>query len=606
MDFTFSFSARENRYPKTLNAKSRAFRTIVLAGLVAIFATLPLLAQSPSYPDFSSTAGLVLKGNAARVNSNVLRLNPALTGQAGSAWFNTLQPVSEGFSTTFTFQITPPSATSELPSPADGFAFVIQNSGAGTAALGQSGGAMGYGGAIPVNADFPGIDNSVAIEFDTFANDPWDLNQGVAPANHVAVQSCGPNPNTVDHTATYGDGFPCKFGIATAPITLADGAVHTVTIEYNPPAVNPQAVTAQACTTCPPAPGLQVTIDGHPVFEVPVSIDLSGILNLASTGEGSPFDSAYVGFTGATGSLVENNDILSWTFTSHGSQTITINNLPANTFTTFNFGSYLYKVRPNVPVATLAVTEVPTDPGTFNAGPNFQTASCIIYDHTGNQCIEFHADCTGATCANVSYDVVTSYDVPSSESSIQGPGFLKAEVPACSPGVTFTENIITAFFQTRTDPTTKGSSKPTFSCFVAVQNVTYPPADVDIVNLAKSQVATGSNLTYIIPVLNFGPASAQAVSLTDAIPMGTKLVSVGVCSFASGCSANQCTVSGGVVSCGVGTLDPFSLRFMVMVVKVTAPAGSTITDTATSFTASPDPRPADNVATVTTLVTNKR
>jgi uncharacterized repeat protein (TIGR01451 family) len=301
---------------------------------------------------------------------------------------------------------------------------------------------------------------------------------------------------------------------------------------------------------------------------------------------------------------VENNDILSWTFTSHGSQTITKKNLPANTFTTFTFGSYLYKVRPNVPVDTLAVTEVPTDPGTFNAGPNFPTASCIIYDHTGNQCIEFHADCTGATCANVSYDVVTSYDVPSSESSIQGPGFLKAEVPACSPGITFTENIITAFFQTRTDPTTKGSSKPTFSCFVAVQNVTYPPADVDIVNLAKSKVATGSNLTYIIPVLNFGPASAQAVSLTDAIPVGTKLVSVGVCSFASGCSANQCTVSGGVVSCGMGTVDPFSLRFMVMVVKVTAPAGSTITDTAKSFTASPDPRPADNVATATTLVVN--
>jgi hypothetical protein len=40
------------------------------------------------------------------------------------------------------------------------------------------------------------------------------------------------------------------------------------------------------------------------------------------------------------------------------------------------------------------------------------------------------------------------------------------------------------------------------------------------------------------------------------------------------------------------------------VVKVTAPAGSTITDTATSFTASPDPRPADNVATATTLVVN--
>lgn len=591
MDFTVPFAVRVNR-PRNIFSKTLAVRIVCLT-LMLIVATLPLLAQSPSYPDFSSVVGLTRNGNAAQFLPNVLRLNPATTGQVGSAWFNTLQPVSEGFSTTFTFQITPPTGEGAPAFPADGFAFVIQNSAAGLKAIGQAGGAIGYGGAIPVDPTHPGIDNSVAIEFDTYQNS-WDPN-----ANHVAVQSCGPNPNTVDHTTT------CNYAIATAPVNLHDGSPHTVIIEYNPPAVIPLAVTAQACTTCPPPPGLQVTIDGLQVFESPVQIDL-GILNLASTGEGSPFDSAYVGFTGATGSFVENNDILSWTFTSHGSQTITKNNLPANTFTTFTFGSYLYKVRPNVPVTTLSVTEVPTDPATFSAGPNFPTASCIIYDHTGNQCIEFHADCAGATCNNVSYDVVTSYDVPASESSIQGPGFLKAEVPACTPGITFTENIITAFFQTRTDPTTKGSSKPSFSCFVAVQNVTYPPADVDIVNLAKSQVATGSNLTYIIPVLNFGPASAQAVSLTDAIPTGTKLVSVTVCSFANGCSSNQCTVSGGLVSCGLGTVDPFSLRFMVMVVNVTAPAGSTITDTVTSFTASPDPRPADNVATATTLVVNKR
>jgi len=595
MDFTFSFSARENRYPKTLNAKSRAFRTIVLAGLVAIFATLPLLAQSPSYPDFSSVSGLVVNPtappNPMQVNGNVLRINSANLNQVGSVWFNKLQPVAEGFSTTFTFQITPPAPGTELAFPADGFAFVIQNSAAGLAALGQLGGAMGYGGAIPVSADFPGIDNSLAIEFDTYPNFPWDYIGDVNAANHVAIQSCGTDPNTVDHTTT------CNFAIQTAPVTLADGQPHTVQVEYNPGVIIPLAAVAQAS----PPPGLQVTIDGVAVFDSPVQVDLSSLLALASATE----DSAFVGFTGATGGAVENNDILSWTFTSHGSQTITINNLPANTYTTFNFGSYLYKVRPNVPVATLAVTEVPTDPGTFNAGSNFPTASCIIYDHTGNQCIEFHAECTGATCTNVSYDVVTSYDVPAG-TVINGPAFLKATGLPCTPGVTFDSNIITFFSQTRIDPTTKGSSKPTFSCFVAADNITYSPADVDIANVASSRVVTGSNLTYLIPVINFGPSTAQGVNITDTIPTGTTFVSAGLCSFTNGCSANECSVSGGAVTCTVGSMNPFAFEAMVVVVHVTAPAGTVLKDTATSTAFNPDPRPADNVATVTTLVVNKR
>jgi len=598
MDFSFSFSARENRSPKTLNATTRAFRTIVLAGLVATFATLPLLAQSPSYPDFSSISGLSLNGNAAQLPPNVLRLNPATTGQVGSAWFTTLQPVREGFSTTFKFQITPPIAAGAAPFPADGIAFVIQNSAAGLQALGQGGGAMGYGSL----GDASGIDNSIAIEFDTFAN-PWDSVGDVNPSNHVAVQSCGPNSNSADHGATYTSGdstVPCNFAIATAPVTLYDGSPHTVTIEYNPPAIILFAATAQAT----PEPGLQVTIDGIPVFSSPVQIDLGSVLNLANPTD-TTADSAYVGFTGATGAFVENNDILSWTFTSHGSQTITINNLPANTYTTFNFGSYLYKVRPNQNIATLAVTEVPTDPVTFFAGSNFPTASCIIYDHTGNQCIEFHAECTGATCTNVSYDVVTSYDVPAG-TVINGPAFLKATGLPCTPGVTFDSNIITFFSQTRIDPTTKGSSKPTFSCFVAADNITYSPADVDIANVASSRVVTASNLTYLIPVINFGPSTAQGVNITDTIPTGTTFVSAGLCSFTNGCSANECSVSGGAVTCTVGSMNPFAFEAMVVVVHVTAPAGTVLKDTATSTAFNPDPRPADNVATVTTLVVNKR
>ena len=47
---------------------------------------------------------------------------------------------------------------------------MIQNSASGLNALGHGGGAIGYGGP----GDAPGIDNSVAIEFDTFANE-WDV-----------------------------------------------------------------------------------------------------------------------------------------------------------------------------------------------------------------------------------------------------------------------------------------------------------------------------------------------------------------------------------------------------------------------------------------------
>jgi hypothetical protein len=91
-----------------------AVAVLVLAGSV-----VPVLAQSPSFSDFSSTANLTLNGNAAApVNNgtaNVLRLTPAAPSQAGSAWFNIQQPVAGGFTTVFKFQFT----AGSVP-PADG------------------------------------------------------------------------------------------------------------------------------------------------------------------------------------------------------------------------------------------------------------------------------------------------------------------------------------------------------------------------------------------------------------------------------------------------------------------------------------------------------
>lgn len=569
-------------FPVCARKKCVSATTLVcslLTGLALALAT-PVLAQSPSFPDFSSTTNLVLNGSAVK-SGNVLRLNPSLQGQAGSAWYSILQPVSNGFSTTFKFQISNPSQPS-----ADGIAFVIQNSDAGLQALGGGGGGIGY----------QGIDNSVAVEFDTYANetDPeWD-GSGSAPANHVAIQSCGTQANSAVHSAL------CELSLATAPVNLADGAPHTVQIEYTTGIPIPDG-----CEFCFSS-YMQVTIDGNAVFEGSgVPVDLSTLLQLANPSD-TVADSAYVGFTAATGYFQEADDILSWTFTSHSDgQTITQTNLPPNTFTTFIFGSYLYKVRPDVGIDTLSVTEVPVDPGSFNAGPNFPGAQCITYDSTGGKCIEFHAQCTGATCNNVNYDVVTSYDVPAGP-PITNPGFLKATGQNCGPGITFDSNIITDFLQTRTDPTTKGKSKPSFSCFAAVKNVTYGPADLDIVNLASPKVKPNANLTYVATATNFGPSSGQGVALSNKIPNGTVLGSYALCTLTGGCSNTACGFDGSTVSCNVGNLDKYGLEFLVVTVKVTAPVGTVISDTATisGFNPDPDRRP-DRSWTTKTVVSNR-
>ena len=58
--------------------------------------------------------------------SSVLRVTPNTNNSIGSAWYNTQQPVAGAFSTTFTFQLSGSTVTGY--GPADGFAFVVQNS----------------------------------------------------------------------------------------------------------------------------------------------------------------------------------------------------------------------------------------------------------------------------------------------------------------------------------------------------------------------------------------------------------------------------------------------------------------------------------------------
>jgi len=329
-----------------MKAKNLRFSARGIAALVVLAAVIvPAMAQSPNFPNFANAGNSIVTNVNASIIGGVLQLNPSLIDQHGSAWFSTPQSVSNGFTTTFTFQITNP------PSPGDGLAFVIQNSPAGKLAIGETVNGEGI--------SYAGITNSLAVEFDTFQNG----NEGDPNNNHVAVQSCGTAANSVNHSPL------CTLGLnplASGP-TLADGHVHTVTISYIPPL-------------------LQVNLDSTDLF--PGGITITNLATLLGLGGGP----AFVGFTGATGASFETNDILSWTFTPTTPVAIT-QPIPAGQTTTFDFHEYNYAITPNpatnpVNTNTLTIEAVYVDPGTLHDGtPIFQPgifapATCFVYDGT--------------------------------------------------------------------------------------------------------------------------------------------------------------------------------------------------------------------------------
>ncbi len=88
------------------------------------------------------------------------RITDSAPDQTGAVWFVHKQRMSIGWSLEFTFRLWDRSQPCDVcqPAGAEGLAFVIQNSANGTQALGAGSSGLGY----------KGIENSVAIEFDTW------------------------------------------------------------------------------------------------------------------------------------------------------------------------------------------------------------------------------------------------------------------------------------------------------------------------------------------------------------------------------------------------------------------------------------------------------
>jgi hypothetical protein len=239
-----------------------------------------ILSLTPSHPQEASTGELKLAGSAT-LSKGTLRLTPAQPDMAGAAWFEAKQAVSGGFAINFQFQLT---GQGGIGPGADGFAFVLQNS--GTDALGSPGSAGGFalGDQGRYGDSAAGIPRSIAIFFDTFRNpeidDPNDNFISICTAGTPAQMKWPP---------------PRLAYTRKLRVKLKNGRVHNVRIAYAPPI-------------------LTVIVDGTQVLQS--TADLSTVVDADGA--------AYVGFTASTGSGFENHDIRNWSFRPSASSTVTM------------------------------------------------------------------------------------------------------------------------------------------------------------------------------------------------------------------------------------------------------------------------------------------
>ncbi len=377
---------------------------------------------------------------------------PPAPSQSASMWFSLPQKISNGFTSYFAFKITP---SRNSFATADGIAFVIQNSqnaaggsssgssacsgvGSGPNAVGAPGGCIGYG----------GIDNSVAVELDTFLNS-WDPADHVVSNpnndNHIAIQNCGAGlPNSPDHTGSclvnFNSGNAAQPALNNLlPVTLADGNVHEVVIVYSGPTeavpnllqvfIDPIFVAG----THTPAPGATPVLSG--------TYDISANLNLINSGSAN--DSAFVGFTSATGAAFEQHELMAWTFTPHTPTTQQQPLSPPGQPTTFPFGSHVYTVTypvngPSTADVDMIVTANTITPAFFSSlisSSPFVGSQCQVYDETGGNCVVYSVSCvTHGTSIVVPCPATTDPDNPISiksayNNSVQpiSPGFLQGD-----------------------------------------------------------------------------------------------------------------------------------------------------------------------------------
>ena len=110
---------------------------------------------------------------------------------------------------------------------------------------------------------------------------------------------------------------------------------------------------------------------------------------------------------------------------------------------------------------------------------------------------------------------------------------------------------------------------------------------------AADTVTAGELLTYTLVAVNYGPSSANDVTVVDTLPAGVTMVDAG------GCVASEPTVT-----CDLGALVAGARVTLTLVVQTASALlpGASLGNRAVVSASTPDPDLANNVATVDTSV----
>ncbi|MBW3600466.1 MAG: hypothetical protein KY475_24780, partial [Planctomycetes bacterium] len=262
----FDKHSKHSRRSRTVRRRSseprcgaRLLRYETLENRVVLSATT--LQYTFGAADGAALDDINLNGTAA-IQNDALRLTPPQSSQAGSAFLQTASAInsSSSFTTSFAFHLT----GGQESAGADGIAFIVQNDSRGADELGGVGGDLGYHGVAP----------SLAIEFDTYGNG-WDPNP-----NHIAVLV---NGDVTRHQS-----------LVTSPVDLNGGGPYYAWIDYTG-------------TT----DSLEVRISGVNARPSQATLSATGIALESFVGS-----QAFFGFSGGTGGLFNDQQILDWTLTT--------------------------------------------------------------------------------------------------------------------------------------------------------------------------------------------------------------------------------------------------------------------------------------------------
>jgi hypothetical protein len=219
----------------------------------------PDLGGTPNFPQGFGASGLVKNGSAT-ISGTALALTNGGQFETASAFYPT--PVNmQSFTTNFQFQLSG-CCVDTPPYLADGITFTIQN--VATTALGAKGGGLGYA----------GIGKSLAIKFDLHS----DAGEG---DNSTGLYINGAAP-TVPALNLNGN---------NSGINLQNGHIFDANLAYD-------------------GTNLVLTITDTVTKRAYIH---SFAIDIPATVGGN---TAYVGFTGATGVLTATQEILNWTFTN--------------------------------------------------------------------------------------------------------------------------------------------------------------------------------------------------------------------------------------------------------------------------------------------------